>query len=685
VTQVSDNFQRPNGSLGSNWTVFPLSVEGTYPNTTGNTVLLNHAFAPDSASAFDSLSVWTHGEVFGNDQVASYQIASLAGAMSTISISAASQSGSTTTYTYTLTSGQALLNPGLIQISGMADGGNNGLFIINGLGGGTFSVNNAAGVTRGGQSGIGTSCADSLAGASLRATSDGKNAYWFFAGPNSFSGNKIYTLEVWKMVNGAGTLLSGIGGIVSTPDIVGDIYTFAAVGPYLRVAKNGTQISTVSVKDTALTSGLPGLWTWSVAGSHEYDWANWPNATMAGAPGNNGSSSTNWIASDLATTKFPIVSDTFTEGPQLTQIASDNFTRANGPIGANWTVVNGGFNISGNTAVGTGGSFNGAAWTGSAINADHYSTITIGTGTGFWAPATRVQSGADTYYAAYVSGTSPNITGAIFKRVAGTNTSLGGSVTGIATGDTVTLASSGPILQLYHNGVLTSTIADTSISGGKPGMSAFSTTNAITNWVGGNYSDGVSANFSLISATQGYVSDTTFGGYGLAVDASSVALIYENAYAWPNDQYTEVITSSASAFNAAGQESGPAVRIQVGADSCYAMAPNSTNMDLYKMVAGTNTILDSQPYTYAQGDLWHIEAQGNIIVGKVNGATIVTGIDSTFSTGKPGYITRTAASTSAGAFKNWVGGQFTNPASGAGAFTGLLVSPLLQLQKFHGI
>jgi WD40 repeat protein len=77
-----------------------------------------------------------------------------------VAISGAAQNGSSTAYTYSLTTGPALQNGQRIIISGMKDGGDNGTFTITGFGvdssgNPTFIVNNASGVTAGGQNGSG--------------------------------------------------------------------------------------------------------------------------------------------------------------------------------------------------------------------------------------------------------------------------------------------------------------------------------------------------------------------------------------------------------------------------------------------------------------------------------------------------------------------------------------------------
>lgn len=74
-------------------------------------------------------------------------------------ITSASQSGSETIYSYTLSSGTALQVGMSIVVSGMANATGNGSFTISALGGSlsqpTFTVLNPAGVSAGGQSGLG--------------------------------------------------------------------------------------------------------------------------------------------------------------------------------------------------------------------------------------------------------------------------------------------------------------------------------------------------------------------------------------------------------------------------------------------------------------------------------------------------------------------------------------------------
>jgi len=74
---------------------------------------------------------------------------------SVLHISGALVSGANTTYTYSVTSGPPLEVGATVVIQGMADAGNNGVFVITGLGPGTFTANNSNGVTASNQSGTG--------------------------------------------------------------------------------------------------------------------------------------------------------------------------------------------------------------------------------------------------------------------------------------------------------------------------------------------------------------------------------------------------------------------------------------------------------------------------------------------------------------------------------------------------
>jgi DNA-binding beta-propeller fold protein YncE len=121
-------------------------------------------FRISTATSGDSSRLYVSGCDAGNVAIVDVSSNSLlvdlpapvsAATPSTVKISSASQSGSKTTYAYTLTSGATLQVGESISISGMADAGNNGSFVIAALGTGSLTVVNAFGVNATGQGGSG--------------------------------------------------------------------------------------------------------------------------------------------------------------------------------------------------------------------------------------------------------------------------------------------------------------------------------------------------------------------------------------------------------------------------------------------------------------------------------------------------------------------------------------------------
>ena len=85
-----------------------------------------------------------------------------------------------------------------ITITGMTHSGNNGTFIITGLGAGTFTVVNASGFTESGQTGIGTQF-EPLNGQTFSGTGlpiqDSPLKYGTTLKPNSVFANRYYFLQ----------------------------------------------------------------------------------------------------------------------------------------------------------------------------------------------------------------------------------------------------------------------------------------------------------------------------------------------------------------------------------------------------------------------------------------------------------------------------------------------------------
>jgi hypothetical protein len=169
--------------------------------------------------------------------------------------------------------------------------------------------------------------------------------------------------------------------------------------------------------------------------------------------------------------------------------AYDNATRANGAIGANWTVTNNGINISSNNFVGTAGATNDVAyWSASLFNPSQFSQVTLtalnGT-TDFPGVAVLLTgSGASTQGYSCIE----NTTNIYIQKISGTtNTALTSAVTTGAPGDVLRLeAAPGGALTCYKNGVSTLTVTDTAYTSGQPGLFLFGTVSTSKNWSGGN-------------------------------------------------------------------------------------------------------------------------------------------------------------------------------------------------------
>ena len=168
---------------------------------------------------------------------------------------------------------------------------------------------------------------------------------------------------------------------------------------------------------------------------------------------------------------------------------SDNFNRADGALGANWTLFGeGGMTISSNQAIGVTG-HGGAYWTGDSFGSDQSSEIQTTsspiTGGQFTGVSLRTQNGGlDCYLGIYFSAGGP-VNLRLYKRVSGVSALLGSYACGtLPAGSRITLTAVGNHLTLLLDGVARVEVDDTAIpSGGAPGMMTYDAALA-DNWVG---------------------------------------------------------------------------------------------------------------------------------------------------------------------------------------------------------
>jgi hypothetical protein len=164
--------------------------------------------------------------------------------------------------------------------------------------------------------------------------------------------------------------------------------------------------------------------------------------------------------------------------------AYDNFSRANGAIGANYNVTNGGINVASNTIQGTSTGNNVAFWSANTFFTDQFAEATVtslnGT-TDFIGPSVRVAAGSN-WYSCFENSTTVFIQ----KEVAGTFTNITNTASTGAAGDVLRIEAQGSNLTCYKNGAVILTATDSALATGSPGMQLAGNVATLDNWTGGN-------------------------------------------------------------------------------------------------------------------------------------------------------------------------------------------------------
>ena len=177
------------------------------------------------------------------------------------------------------------------------------------------------------------------------------------------------------------------------------------------------------------------------------------------------------------------------------QIDSDTF--AGSSLSSNWTVTQGSFIVSSGhvTAPTSSAAFCAAAYTGASVGANQYAQITVnnyagaGSADGTIGVCVRASSSAVTYYAAYQDNANSELF--IYKFVAGVETVLASVPRVGSNGDVILLVATGTTISLYVNGVFQTSVSDSSISSGSPGIVGLGSTTGTMQqgsaWSGGNF------------------------------------------------------------------------------------------------------------------------------------------------------------------------------------------------------
>ena len=177
----------------------------------------------------------------------------------------------------------------------------------------------------------------------------------------------------------------------------------------------------------------------------------------------------------------------------LAATASDNFNRANGSLGPNWTnISDGGLAIVSQAAAGTASAgVSGDIWTAGTFTSDQYSQVAVTstqlTGGQWIGPMVRAQNSGQSAYIGiyYWNYGSPVLQ--LFKRSGGSWTQLGSTYTSgaLAAGTQLQVQATGSTISFLQNGVQRISATDASLSGGAPGIMSYGT-GQVGNWSGGD-------------------------------------------------------------------------------------------------------------------------------------------------------------------------------------------------------
>ncbi len=172
--------------------------------------------------------------------------------------------------------------------------------------------------------------------------------------------------------------------------------------------------------------------------------------------------------------------------------ASDDFNRADGSLGPDWTAIrDGGLSISSHAATGRSG-LAGDIWTAGTFTSDQYSQIEVAstqlTGGQWIGAAVRAQNGGQDAYAGiyYWNGGHPELL--LFKRSKGSWATLSSYSSGpLAAGTQLRIMAVGSTIVFLQNGIQRLSASDSSLSGGAPGIMIYGTGTA-GNWSAGDVS-----------------------------------------------------------------------------------------------------------------------------------------------------------------------------------------------------
>lgn len=435
AVSVSDNFNRADGGLGSNWT--------TVTGTTAPQIVSN-VLQPGTAGTLNS-AFWS-ADAFANDQWVQGKMPNSTGSAQGpgLAVRLANSRG------YFLWFGNSANTVSIWRMDSSVSWTQ--LAISNTL---TVSGNDVWTLAA-----QGSTLTAYQNGTQVLQTTDtnfttGSPGVWMFNG-----GNQIDDWSGGDTFYSVGGTISGLSGTVVLQNNSGD---------NLSISSNGSF--------TFNTSLAPG----SIY-----------NATVKTYPTGQTCTVTNGSGT-IAASNITNISVTCSDNPATTS-ESDNFNRTDGSLGPNWTdMTEGKLSIVSQIVKGASGN-SGDIRTAESYTSDQYSEIeTTATGPAIsdWiGPTIRTKNGGQDMYVGIYYNNGGTYQLEIYKRVGGSWTLISGAYNCglLPAGTKLKLIAVGRTISFLQDGVERETAYDTSVTGGSPGiMSAGSSTQA-DNWSGGNAS-----------------------------------------------------------------------------------------------------------------------------------------------------------------------------------------------------
>ncbi|MBO0885102.1 MAG: hypothetical protein J2P17_33175, partial [Mycobacterium sp.] len=184
-----------------------------------------------------------------------------------------------------------------------------------------------------------------------------------------------------------------------------------------------------------------------------------------------------------------VVSPTFTQSAHAST-ASDNFNRANGGLGSNWTTVAGTVApkiVSNKVQPGTAGAVNSAYWSANTFGGDQFAQATLPNSSGTqYGPGIAVRlSGGTGYFLWYGNAAGTVSIWRMDSSASWTQLAHSANLT-ISPTDVWKIQAVGSTISAYQNGSLVTQATDTHYASGSPGVWLYYAANQITNWSGGD-------------------------------------------------------------------------------------------------------------------------------------------------------------------------------------------------------